>query len=432
MVDENLPPDPRPLRILFLDLNAYFASCEQQEDPSLRGKPIAVVPLIADTTFVIAASYEAKRFGIKTGTRVDEAKRLCPDLTIVPGRPPLYVHFHRLILEAADTVLPVDKVCSIDEMRFRLIGEEREPEKALVLARRMKDALKEGVGEQMTCSVGLAPNSFLGKLATDLQKPDGLVMIQAHELPDRLRGLKLTEFAGINKRMEVRLQAAGMFSSDDMIDASPDELARAFGSVIGERWWYLLRGYDIALPENERKSLGHSHVLPPDRRNEQGVRDVLMRLATKATARLRANNLWASAMSVHVSGFKKSWGVRTKIPPTQDTITVTQKLIELLQHQDYVGPRAVGITFTELSEIDQVTPSLFDQTFDRSLLNKAVDRVNQKFGKNKVYLAGTEKSKNSADEKIAFNKTWLFIEGKGDNEWPDTFRGPGDLEIEDE
>lgn len=417
MVDVNLPDDSRPLRILFLDLNAYFASCEQQEEPDLRGRPIAVVPLQADTTFVIAASYEAKAFGIKTGTRVDEAKRLCSDLTLVQARPPLYVHYHQRVIEAVESVLPIEKVCSIDEMYCRMLGVEQEREEAVRLAQRVKAALRERVGERMTCSIGLAPNPFLAKLATDLQKPDGLVTIEARELPDRLRGLRLSEFAGINRRMEVRLNAAGIFTSDDLIAANPSELARAFGSVVGARWWYLLRGYDLDLPEHGRKTLGHSHVLPPDLRTDGGVRDVLLRLASKAAARLRAEGLRAGGITVSVSGFKRSWKRHCRISPSQDSVAITSKILELWESRDFEQPQTVGITFTDLSKPEHVTPSLFDESEDRASFNAAIDRINQRFGKNKVFLAGLMEAKDTADEKIAFNKTWLFREGQGDNEW---------------
>ncbi|KXK13248.1 MAG: Nucleotidyltransferase/DNA polymerase involved in DNA repair [Armatimonadetes bacterium OLB18] len=112
---------------MYLDLNAYFASVEQQERPDLRGRPVAVVPMIADTTFVIAASYEAKRFGVSTGTRVGDAKRMCPGLVLTPARGRVYVQYHDRILEAVERILPIERVCSIDEMYFKLLGEERRP-----------------------------------------------------------------------------------------------------------------------------------------------------------------------------------------------------------------------------------------------------------------------------------------------------------------
>jgi len=403
--------------MLFLDLNSYFASCEQQESPELRGKPVVVAPVDADTTVAIAASYEAKRFGIKTGTQIGEAKRLCPDLIVVPGRPPLYIHFHEKVKKVAESVLPIDRVCSIDEMRFRLIGKERDPGEARELALRMKRALRERVGECLTCSIGIAPNAFLAKLGTEMQKPDGLVILQRDDLPGRLLSLKLTDFTGINRKMQARLNAAGIFTPGDLFAATTQELRKAFGSVVGERWWYLLRGYEMDLPEVEQKSLGHSNVLSPDLRTEKGCRDVMLRLIQKATARMRANMLCAKAVSFHVAGMQKSWQAHTRLDPTNDTITINEEFLRLWEGRDFERPLRVGLTFTDLVPADHVTPSLFEGAVQRAHLNQAVDRVNQKFGKNTVYLAGMQTTRDSASEKIAFNKVWLFSEGKGDNEW---------------
>lgn len=423
--------DDRSLRTMFLDLNAYFASVEQQERPELRGKPIAVVPVEAETTFIIAASYEAKKFGVKTGMRVDKSRELCPEIQTVQARHNGYVHYHNRVLEVVESVLPVEKVCSIDEMQFRLIGKEKEPEEARKIAIRMKQALCVQVGECIRCSIGVAPNPFLAKLATDLQKPDGYVVIQGHELPDRLRGLDVTEFTGINYRMKARLQAAGIFTSDDMIDCTPEQLKSAFGSIMGERWYYLLRGYDIRQKVNEQKSLGHSHILPPAYRTDAGAKEVMLRIAHKAAARLRANNIWAGAMNVYVGSFRKQWKAHTRLPPTQDPFTVTQHLLRLWEKRSFEAPHQVGIVFTDLEPIENVTPSLFDPTLARSELGAAVDRINQKFGKNTVYLAGMIHAKDTADERIAFGKTALFREGKGDHDWVDTFRGPNGGKLPD-
>lgn len=419
MVDDSLPfeqRDDRPLRILFLDLNAYFASCEQQEDPALRGRPIIVAPVDTDSTCAIAASYEAKRFGIRTGTNVGDARRMCADLIVVPARPQLYVSYHTRVIEASETVLPVEKVASIDEMRFRLIGAEREPAQAVELAHRMKRAIREHVGEVMTCSVGVAPNAFLAKLATDMQKPDGLVVLQKDDLPGQVRHLALTEIAGINYRMKARLNGAGIFNVGNMYAASRQELRRAFGSVTGERWWYLLRGFELDEQEAPPKTLSHSHVLPPELRTEQGCREVLLRLIEKASARLRANELCTCFMSVHVKGFERSWKAHTRLDATSDTLTINDQFLRLWAEHDFDRPLRAGVVFGDLSPVKQVTPSLFDDSAQRNLLNTAVDRVNQKFGKHAIYLAGMEGARDTASEKIAFNKTWLFSEGKGDNE----------------
>lgn len=382
----------------------------------------------ADTSFVIAASYEAKAFGVKTGTLIRDAKFMCPGLVLAKARPTVYVAYHKRVQEVAEKVLPIDKVCSIDEMRFRLIGEEQQPGRARELALEMKKRLREDIGPAMTASIGIAPNAFLAKIGTELQKPDGLVTLTQHDLPERLYSLKLTDFTGINRRMQARLNAAGIFSAQDLCQTPRSELRQAFGSVIGERWWYLLRGFDMPEEETDRKSLSHSHVLPPVLRNEKGCRDVLMRLLQKASARLRENNLWTEHLTVYVNGFDRSWEAHAALPPTQDTVTMNEALLRLWPSHDFVRPRGVGVVLSRLKERTGVTPSLFEETQDRADLMTAVDTVNKKFGKNSVFIAGMEKAKNSADEKIAFNKTWLFQEGKGDNEWVDTFRGLRNLE----
>lgn len=413
----------RRLQVLFLDLNSYFASVEQQERPELRGKPIAVVPVMADTSFVIASSHEAKVKGVKCGTMIRDAKTMCPGIEIVKARPPVYVHYHKRIISAAERILPVEEVCSIDEMRFRLLGTESTPQVARELALEMKASIAEMAGDQMTSSIGIAPNAFLAKVATEMEKPNGLVILEQKDLPHRLHGLKLTDFAGINRRMAARLNANGIFTVEQMCAASRGDLLQAFGSVTGEKWWYLLRGFDLGPEVHDRKTMGHSHVLPPDLRNEKGCREVLLRLLAKAAARLRATNLWTAAMAVSVGGYKKSWQDHTRVPPTQDSLTLTDAFLEMWQGHDFDLPRSVGVVFYDLRTTGEFTPSLFDPTEDRSKLSHAVDAVNQKFGKNKVYLASMDKVKNTAEEKIAFNKTWLFSEGKGDNEWIDGFRG---------
>lgn len=411
------------LRWLFLDLNSYFASVEQAENPDLAGKPVAVCPVEGDSGTIIAASYEAKKFGVKTGTRVGDAKRLCPGIILVAGRPNVYVSYHRAVIQATESVLPIDKVCSIDEFRIRLLGEERDPARAREIALRIKAAIATHVSPQLTSSIGIAPNAWLAKLATEFQKPDGLVTILPEELPDRLKGLELTTFTGINRRMKARLNAAGVFTSDDLIALDPAGLNRAFGSIMGERWFYLLRGYDLDFQFGTGKSLGHSHVLPPSMRNDRDTRAILLRLAHKACARLRAEGLWAKHVTVSVAGRIRSWSAESRIPPTQDAISLAPVIERLWSTRDFSQPTQAGITFTGLQKGPDATPSLFEPAKDFAQLGHTVDQVNSKFGKNSVYLASIHRSKDTASEKIAFNKTWLFSEGKDDHAWPDTFRG---------
>ncbi len=174
---------------LVLDLNSYFASVEQQLNPKLRGKPVAVVPTMADTTSCIAASYEAKAFGIKTGTLVREAKQLCRDLILVVGDHTNYIEFHHKILAAIDLCVPIEEVMSIDEVACRLIGREVQEENSIKIAHKLKKTISENVGPYLKSSIGIAPNKFLAKIASDMQKPDGLVVIKQNELPQRLHSL---------------------------------------------------------------------------------------------------------------------------------------------------------------------------------------------------------------------------------------------------
>ena len=165
------------LNWLFVDMNSFFASVEQDARPELRGRPVGIVPMMADTTCCIAASYEAKSFGVKTGTMVADAKRMCPGLVLVEARHELYVAYHHRIVEAVESCLPVTAVRSVDEMACRLMGRERPLLAAMKLGRQVKARILERVGPMMRSSVGLATNRYLAKVASDMEKPDGLVAL---------------------------------------------------------------------------------------------------------------------------------------------------------------------------------------------------------------------------------------------------------------
>ncbi|RYG35593.1 DNA polymerase, partial [bacterium] len=353
MVDKRLPEwqSGRQLGYLFLDLNGYFASVEQQLNPALRGRPVAVTPVNVDSGMIIAASSEAKRFGVKCGVLVGDAKIMCPDLIVVPApKHGHYVEFHEKIKDSLRKVLPLedDDVQSIDEMFFRLLGTERTPKVACEIAKEMKARLREDVGECITASVGIAPNTFLAKLASDMQKPDGLVVLTTADLPDAVLGLRLTDFCGINRRMKVRLEGHGILTVDQLYKATREELRAAFGSKTGEDWWYLLRGMQMEKPQTARKSLGHSHVLSPEFRSEKGCHEVLLRLLQKAAARLRREGLFAETMHVYVKGKRRSWEANIRLTPTSDTMQLHDRLKEVWQNRDFALPIQVGITFYDL------------------------------------------------------------------------------------
>jgi len=169
------------LRWLVLDLNSFFASCEQQEDPDLRDRPLIVVPTMAETTCAIAASYPAKALGIKTGTLVQ--RRLCPHLKLVQANHKLYVGYHHRILNAIDKHIPVEDVLSIDEVACRLDEVQEQPVVARKLARDIKHEIQTQVGACLTSSIGISANKLLAKLASNMHKPDGLVILPSKSFP---------------------------------------------------------------------------------------------------------------------------------------------------------------------------------------------------------------------------------------------------------
>ena len=291
----------RPLRWLFLDLNSYFASIEQELRPELRGQPVAVVPVLADTTCCIAASYEAKARGVKTGSLVSEARRLCPEIQLVEARHQLYVSYHHAIVQAVESCLPVAVVMSIDEMACRLIGREQIVENAVQIAERMKHAIREQVGKTLRCSVGIAPNRFLAKVASDLQKPDGLVVIGAGDLPQILHGLKLQDLPGIGHRMHRRLSQHGIHTVQQLCALPMPEMRRIWSGIVGERFWHWLGGDDVAEPPTQRATVGHSHVLPPELRSDEGAYAVAQKLVQKAVARMRRMQYWAGGLTVSLT-----------------------------------------------------------------------------------------------------------------------------------
>ena len=267
---------------LFVDLNSYFASVEQQDRPELRGKPVGVVPMMADTTCCIAASYEAKAHGVKTGTIVGDAKRMCPNMIFVEGRHELYVDYHHRIIEAVETCLPVTAVMSIDEMACRLMGRERPLLAALELGRKVKATIRERVGPMLSSSVGLATSRYLAKVASDMEKPDGLVALTLDMLPDALRKLTLRDLPGIGVQTEKRLNEKGIHSMDDLLKLDCEQAGEMWGSVWGQRLWYWLRGEDFEMSETEHlKSISHSHVLAPEMRTPEKAWAVAHKLLHK-------------------------------------------------------------------------------------------------------------------------------------------------------
>ena len=290
---------------LHIDLNSFFASVEQQLHPEYRDRPLAVVPTHADTTVCIAASYEAKALGIKTGTLVGEAKKICPEIVLVEGNHGVYAEYSQRIAQAVERCCPVAHTPSIDEMVCQLMGREQEPPRARQIALAIKQAIRSDVGETLRCSIGMAPNRYLAKIASDMQKPDGLIGLLPSQLPRAIAHLELRDLPGVGARTEVRLNAKGIRTMQQLLALDRTGMHALWDSVWGDRLYHWLRGAvtgDDGAPVDSgmQKSLGHSHVMAPEHRTPEGAWAVAHKLLHKAAMRLRMEHFHAAAMHVTI------------------------------------------------------------------------------------------------------------------------------------
>ena len=411
---------------LFVDLNSYFASVEQDDRPELRGRPVGVVPMMADSTCCIAASYEAKAYGVKTGTLVGDAKKMCPGIVFVEARHEIYVKYHHRIVETVESCVPVSAVCSIDEMACRLIGRERPLPAALALGQKVKKKILSEVGPMMRSSVGLAPNRYLAKVASDMEKPDGLVALTQDLLPTALRTLELRDLPGIGRRMEERLNEKGIRSMDDLLSLDSDRAGEVWGSVLGERLWHWLQGEDFNVAETEHmKSLSHQHVLAPEMRNPEKAWAVAHKLLHKAAMRLRANHLWASSIGLAI-GFAvprsqnqpvsrygvptRGWKSDLRLSECRDNATLIAALTRLWQQQpkgtEYAHPYFIGVQLGGLVPDHLHTLNLFENgenEQNRAKLLETMDALNQKYGLSTLAPATMLQAFKAAPTRIAFH-----------------------------
>ena len=394
-----------PLNYLLIDFNSYFASVEQQLRPELRKKPVGVVPMKVDTTCCIAASYEAKKYGVKTGTRVLDAKKLCPGIKIVVARPAVYVEYHHKLIDAVESCAHVDEVFSIDEMVCKLTGRWREREKAIALAGEIKETIYKKVGSELRSSIGIAPNTFLAKTASDMQKPDGLVVIDLPDLPQCLFDLKIDDLCGIGRNMVKRLQRYDITTIEQLWNSDKAKLHKVWGGIEGERMYARLRGEEIPIASSRRSSVGHSHVLPPNERTDEAASAVLNKLVQKAAVRLRSYDCVAAAMYVGVRYMNRTkWADKISFDPSQDTLKLLEAFTTMWKRKPktHAAPLKVGVTLFKLSDKKDRTLSMFGDKEVRDALNKAIDKLNTRFGKNTIYLAGAHRALGSAPMRIAF------------------------------
>lgn len=409
-----------PLRWLFLDMNGFFASAEQHDDPRLRGRPVGIIPVESEHTGLIAVSVEAKAAGVSRGLSVREARRTCPEIRLLKARPDRYVRLHHALRASTDKQAPIHRVYSIDEWSVRLLREQREPAGAVALARRIKRQIRADFSPVLRCSIGLAPTRLLAKTACQLQKPDGLSVLTPDLLPDALEGLPLQAFPGIGPGIAGRLERHGVRDVRALWALSREQMRRVWGSVQGEHWWYGLHGVDLPEPATSRRSMGHAHVLPPEMRNDHDAFAVLVRLVCKLGARLREQRCRAGEMQVCVKyACGAVWLDSRTFPPAADTPALIGGLRRLWERRPrpprsfepgpgapaWRHPKHVGVDVCGLVGEDGATPPLFPDEERPLRLSEVIDRINRSHGGHAVYFAAMHPVRSYLmEDKIAFGR----------------------------
>ena len=421
MVESQTILAPTELRCLYLDLDSFFAHVEQQRNPDLQGKPVGVVPTESDHTCLIAASYEAKRKGCKTGTLVREAKKLCPEIQLVQADHRHYVDYHHRIIDVVERCTHVTQICSIDEMACDLFMNDRSPEAAQDLAYQIKGRMAQELGHYLTCSIGVAPNRLLAKLVSEIRKPDGLVILEPKDLPGAIAHLDIKELCGIGPQMQARLRSQEIHSIGDLWGLSPEEMETIWGSINGRRYWYQLHGYQIPEIETQRSSIGHSHVLRPELRPRQQARLIARRLLLKAASRLRRTGYTTNCL--HLS-LKLEKGAKCyykqRLEPTANNFRLLEVLELLWSQWGRQYPRRdcrvkkVGVTLTGLQEKETSQLNLFNQSLasdsptkrqKQKELSLLMDEMNTRWGRDALTIGLLPPTRSrDTGTKIAFTR----------------------------
>lgn len=296
----DLPINANEPQIMHIDLNSCFATVEQQANPLLRGRPIAVAAYASPAGCVLAPSIEAKQHGIRVGMNVRMARLLYPPLVVLEPDPPKYRHVHQMMRKVlrnyTDKITPksIDEVV-IDFSDSRLLN----PRPLTDIGSEIKQRFRAEIGEWISCSIGISTNRFLAKVAAGLQKPDGLEVIAAGDLLEVYARLRLLDLPGINVRYEARLNAATIHTPLDFYRAPLRLLHKqVFRSVNGYYWYLRLRGWEIDAVDFKRRSYGQSYALPKPTAEPKELSRLLMKLCEKAGRRMRRAQYTATAVSI--------------------------------------------------------------------------------------------------------------------------------------
>jgi DNA polymerase-4 len=412
----NLKFNPKPSTIMHIDMNSCFATVEQQANPHLRGKPVAVAAYTTPSGCIIAPSVEAKKLGIKVGMRVRDGKLICPNLIVLEPDPWKYRAAHlalrKIISDYTNEFFPK----SIDEFVLDLEGYPCLVASSMQqVAREIKRRIRKKVGEAIVVSIGIAPNRFLAKVAAGLNKPDGLDEINKDNFLNLYSNLKLTDLCGIKVKNTIRLNSVGIYTVLDFYNAEVWHLRAAFQSILGYYWFVRLHGWEIDDVEFGRRSYGNSYALPASPYGSQGrpkpfvtpeeLSPILSKLVTKMGARLRRAGY--KARGVHLSILFRDWSHWHKAKSfsralfdSRDIYKVAFRILLMSSHKKPVRELAVSVFGLLRSDFTQF--ELFEDINKKEKLVEAIDKVNERWGDFVVTPARMISATDAVPDRIAY------------------------------
>lgn len=381
---------------MYVDMNSYFASCEQQEIPELRGKPMGVVPFISPNACVIAPSVEAKNLGVKTGMRLPEVYQLCPSFIPVNARPYIYRRYHVAILKIlgayCDDIIPR----SIDEAVLNLTSYRLVYKDVEALARKIKDDMRRELGEFVKCSIGIAPNAFLAKLGTEIAKRDGLLQITPGNIDGHLQKLSLKDLPGIANGNERRLRLIGIQSPLEMRHSSPELLRKAFGGVVGNYWHSRLNFGEVDLYSSDFRTMSAMRTISREQRMSPTLLEALfVSLCMKMEMRMVKQGVFCREATCYIRYLDGTqWETHIRFAqPVQDGMElrgyIQQRMSEHMQQWRLPAMftsqcQSMGVTIRSFIKANVMQYSLFDNRMRKDIVRKAIYNIKDRFGSTSV------------------------------------------------
>jgi len=392
-----------PSRQMHVDINSCFASIEQLSNPLLQGKPVAVAAYKSEWGVILAASREAKKLGIGTGTRVGEAKKICPEIVILEPDTPKYRFIHRQLKKILVRYSPRVVAKSIDEFAINF---KRVEGNLISTAKEIKKEIAVEIGPWLTVSIGIGPNRFLAKTASNMQKPDGLVEINSNNFENIYKKLDLIKLNGINWRTALRLQLSGIENTWDFYSATRQKLKSIFCSVLGEYWYWRLRGVEIdGKKEEAKKSYSNIYSLKKRAKNRAELLSVIYQLALKSGNKLRRKKRMATGVALWLLLSNGNWN---KVGRAKTGMVngweIYREAIKLLPTEIKGEVKRVTVYIFDLKPAVWIQDDLFGKRGKFIKLTKTVDLINDKFGAGTI-IPGTLMEKIKIPDFIGFGQT---------------------------